>query len=138
MIRNAKALTEIRRSWNGVEALRRQLQRSAAISTVAGGMFPHALADAAHNLPFIHACAVLNEALIQLAREGRISCSGISLGDLVKAGAKRLRWKNLEVIRSGIRKRNAVAHRGKLLPRADCWTYVDAIERELRGWGIVT
>jgi hypothetical protein len=139
VIHDPKALAEIRRSWQGLEALRGQLQRSAFASVgVIGGTFPHKLADAAHNLPFIHAHGVLNDVLRQLAVEGVISCRSIFLGKLVGAARTKLAWRDLKLIRAGIRKRNAVAHKAKLLPRGECWKHVDAISREFKAWGIIS
>jgi hypothetical protein len=138
MIRDRKALTEIRRSWQGVEALRGQLQRSAFASVgLIGGVFPHKLSDAAHNLPFIHAHGILNDTLRQLAVEGTISCSSIFLGKLVSAAKRKLPWQDLNLIRAGVKKRNAVAHNGQLLSRRDCWKHVDATGQELKAWGVV-
>jgi len=138
MIRDPKALAEIRRSWEGVEALRGQLQRSAGASVgFIGGVFPHKLSDAAHNLPFIHAHAVLNDTLRQLAVEGAISCHSIFLGSLVVAAQKTLPWQDLKLIRVGVKRRNSVAHKAKLLSRGDCWKHIDAIRRELKAWGIL-
>jgi hypothetical protein len=139
VICDQKALAEIRRSWEGVEALRRRLRRSTFASIgIIGSTFPHRLADAADNLPFIHAHGVLNDTLRKLAVEGAISCSSIFLGQLVVAARKKLPWQDLKLIRAGINKRNSVAHKGVLLPRGECWKHVDAIGRELRAWGIVS
>ena len=75
MIRDAGVLSEIRRNWDGVELLRDRLKASAFASVAGkGGRFPFILADAAHNLPFIHACAILNDVLEQLRDEGHFKC----------------------------------------------------------------
>ena len=138
MIRDAKTLSELRKSWPGVEALRSRLQRSAFASVgVVGGTFPATLADAAHNLPFVHAYAVLNEALVQLADEGHFARKGILLGELIKRSRKVLPWQDFALIRTGVKHRNDVAHRGKLLGRGDCWTYIDAVKTELAAWGVL-
>jgi hypothetical protein len=139
MIRDPKALAEIRRSWKGVEALREQLQVSAFASVgFIGDVFPHKLSDAAQNLPFIHAHAVLNDTLRQLAVEGAISCRSIFLGKLLFAARKKFPWQNFGLIRAGVRKRNAVAHRGRLVARGECWKHIEAISQELRAWGILS
>lgn len=92
MIRDATALAEVRQSWGGVEALRSRLQVSAFASVgVLGGSFPFVLANAAHNLPFIHAYAVLNDVLEQRAAEGHFNCKSIFLGELLKKSEK-VRW----------------------------------------------
>lgn len=138
VIRDAKALSEVRQSWAGVEALRSRLQRTAFASFGAvGGTIPKALADAAHNLPFDHAYGVLNDTLVQLADEGHFARGGILLGELIKRSRKVLPWQDFELVRAGMKHRNAVAHRGKLLGRGDCWTYIDAVKTELSAWGVL-
>jgi hypothetical protein len=138
VIHDAIALAEVQQSWAGVEALRARPQRSAFASVgFLGGVFPFALANAAHNLPFIHAYAVLNDVLEQLAAEGHFSCKSIFLGELLKKSEKALAWRDFTFIAEGARRRNDVAHRGQLLERGDCWRYVDAVKAELSAWGIV-
>ena len=140
MIRDATVLAEIQQNWAGVEALRAKLQRSAfatfSMPTI-GGIFPFALADAAHNLPFIHAYAVLNDALKQLRDEGHFACNCFFLGALLKASQNVLAWRDFALISQGVTRRNEVAHRGQLLNRADCWKYVDAVKVELSALGII-
>ena len=138
MIRDPTALAEVEQEWAGVEALRTTLKVSAFASVGAiGGSFPFKLANAAHNLPFIHAYAVLNDALKILADEGRFSCKGIFLGELLKQSEKALPWQDFPSIKAGVSRRNDVAHHGILLDRSDCWKYIDVVKRELVAWGIV-
>lgn len=138
MIRDPTALAEVRQSWGGVEALRLRLQVSAFASVgVIGGSFPITLANAAHNLPFIHAYAVLNDVLKQLADEGHFSCKSIFLGELLKKSEKVLPWQDFALVSVGAACRNDVAHRGQLLDRGDCWKHVDAVKVELSAWGIL-
>ena len=138
MIRDSATLTHVQKSWTGVEALRERLKRSAFASAgVIGGTFPFALADAAHNLPFIHACSVLNDVLVQLAGEGHFDCKSRFLGALIKESETALPWQDFRLITAGVELRNDVAHRGQLLGRGDCWKYVDAIKLELSAWGIL-
>ena len=138
MIRDANALSEVRKGWAGVEALRARLQRSAfGALGVAGGEFPFALADAAHNLPFVHAYAVLNDVLLQLATEGHFACKSIFLGELLKMSRSVLPWQDFAVVSTGAARRNDVAHRGELLGRGDCWSFIDAIKTELSAWGVL-
>ncbi len=69
MIKDTAKLNEIQACLNGVEILRGKIQRSLFASVgILGGIFPFAAADAAHNLPFMHAITVLNEALRALAK----------------------------------------------------------------------
>jgi hypothetical protein len=102
-----------------------------------GGVFPFVLSNAAHNLPFIHAYAALNDVLEQLADEGHFNCKSIFLGELLKRSEQALRWEDFALVSAGAACRNDVAHRGQLLDRADCWKYVDAVKAELSAWAVL-
>jgi hypothetical protein len=138
VIRDPIVLPEIRRDWAGVEALRSTLNRSAAGSIIGfGGIFPFALANAAHNLPFIHAFAVLNDVLEQLADEGHFHCKSFFLGQLLQSSEQVLPWQNFAEMSAGAMRRNDVAHHGLLLERGECWKYIDAIKAELSAWAVL-
>jgi hypothetical protein len=138
MIKHATARAEVQLGWAVVEALRDSLQVSANASVgVIGGSFPFQLANAAHNLPFVHAFAVLNDVLEQLAKEGHFACKSIFLGALLQKSEKPLPWRDYALISAGVNRRNDVAHRGQLLERGECWKYIDAVKEELAGWGII-
>ncbi|MEX2214123.1 MAG: hypothetical protein WD768_08350 [Phycisphaeraceae bacterium] len=137
MIADTSALTEIRESWRGVEGLRDKLQRALLGSFAQGASFAIFAADAAHNLPFVHACAVLNDVLEQLKQEGHFQSKSIFLGALLSASRGKLAWKNLPLIDEAVARRNDVAHRAEVLPRADCWRFIDAIREELVSWSIL-
>ena len=120
MISDKSAADEVKKNWAGVEALRGKLKRSAFASTgVVGGVFPFALADAAHNLPFIHAYGVLNEVLGQLESEGHFTCKSHFLGALLKTSENAIPWQDFDAINAGLELRNKVAHAGLLLGRGE-------------------
>ena len=138
MIKDVDTLSEIKNDWNGVEALRKKLQVSAFASMgMLGGSFPFVLSNAAHNLPFIHALAVFNDTLEAMKNEGRFKCGTRNLGHLLKAAKHELDWVDYKLIKEAVSKRNGVAHRGELVPRGDCWKFIDAVKSELIAWGIV-
>lgn len=138
MIQDPTAAKEIQASWQGVRTLKDKTSAAITGSVAMGGTFTIFIADAAHNLPFLHACSVLNETLIQLRDEGHFKCQKFFLGALVKSSVKNLPWTNYPLIEEVVEKRNKVAHRGKILPRADCWRYIDAIENELLAWKVIS
>ena len=106
VIQDATALAEIQQNWAGVEALHERLQVSAFASVgIIAGTFPFTLANAAHNLPFIHAYAVLNDALKQIADEDVFKCKSIFLGELLKKSEKVLMWKDFALISVGVDRR---------------------------------
>jgi hypothetical protein len=114
VIRDATELAEVQANWAGLEALRSKLQRSAfaPVAGAIGGTYPFALANAAHNLPFIHAFAVLNDVLEQLAKEQQWPYQGRVLGRLLEDSEQALPWRGFGLIEAGAERRNDVAHRG--------------------------
>jgi len=141
VIKDLSTLSEIQSEWQGVENLRKRLKVDAMASFAMpplGGDYPFALGKAAQNLPFIHACSVLNEVLIALEAEGHFVCKSRFLGALVKSSKQVLPWINYSLIEKVVDERNGVAHRGELLEQEVCWKYVDAIRIELVNWRVVT
>ncbi len=137
MIKNAAILGEIQMQWAGVLALRDKIQRHLFAGAAVGGTYSHFAADCAHNLPFLHACSVLNEALLQMRNENVFECKSYFLGALVKAAEHQLTWVDFQAVVKMVDERNQLAHEGTLLPRGDCWRYLSVVESELRGWSII-
>ena len=102
-----------------------------------GAVFHLFAADEVNNLPFMDACAVLNDVLLQLSREGLFTCRSIFLEKLLAASKEKLPWNDFPLIQEGVERRNGVAHRGEILPRGDCWKYVDAIQAQFVAWSIL-
>jgi len=111
MIKDNNALQEIRQQWDGVVALRQKIHRNLFASVGFGGGFSHFTADCAHNLPFLHACSVLNEALLHVRDEAVFPCKSRTLGNLVEAAQEQIRWVNYSAITKMVEKRNDLAHR---------------------------
>ena len=141
MMKDSSALQEIRESWGGVVSLRNNMRTSIAAAATSGfglGACVVSIADAAHNLPFIHACSVLNDSLLQLCKEGHFKCKSIFLGALVKDSKNSLTWDNYSLISDVVvNARNGIAHKGTIIPRKDCWQYIEAIENQLKSWKIL-
>lgn len=138
MISDATVLTEVRESWQGVTKMRERIKVGLfAAPGLIGGTFPHYVADTAYNLPFVHACSVLNDLLEQLAKEGHFNCGSRFLGALVKASKASLTWHDYSLIAEIVDKRNGIAHEGDLVPRKECWRYIDEIEKQLQEWGVL-
>ena len=138
VISDSEVLAEVKDSWGGVSIMRERLTVGlfAAVGWM-GGVYPHFVADAAHNLPFVHACSVLNDVLRQLAKENHFNCQSQYLGLLIKAGKTSLTWHNYALIEEIVARRNGIAHRGEVVPRGDCWRYIDEIEKQLQNWGVL-
>jgi hypothetical protein len=142
MIANPQALEDLRASWTGVQLLRSKIQRALLGSFAMGSPFVLSIVDAAHNLPFLQACAVLNDVLARLRdegyfRSGRVGDGRTPLGTLVSDSERALSWVNYPLIDKIVVHRNDLAHRAVFVSRGDCWRYIDAIEAELVSWGIV-
>ncbi len=137
MIQDPAILKKIQQSWEGVVSLRKKYHAVVVSSFVFGGWPALHIADAVHNIPFIFACSVLTDVLEQLKNEGHFNCEKRTLGALVGCSKTKLPWLDYALIDELVEKRNDLAHRAELLPRDDCWKYIDAIESELKSWGIV-
>jgi hypothetical protein len=136
MITDKAELDEIRQSWNGVEALKNKVQRALG-SSAEGASFIIFIADSAHNLPLLHAYAVFNDVVEQLVKEGKFQCKSIFLRALLAAREKALSWKDFALIKEGVDRRNDIAHRSDVLPRAECWKYIEGIREQLAAWTIL-
>jgi hypothetical protein len=141
MIKDNSILTEIKMEWQGVEKLRDSLSLDAMVSfamPTLGGHYPFKLAKAAQNLPFIHACAVLNVVLETLSTEGQFASKSRFLGALVNASKTSLPWVDYSLIKKAVKERNDVAHNGYLVEKEECLNYIAAIRAELVNWAIIT
>jgi hypothetical protein len=143
MIADATILEEQRKSWNGVRVLYSKIH-VAWMASMVGSSAAIFIGDAVHNLPFLHACAVLNDVLEQLAKEQPFQdknsgtrYKGRELGRLIAASESVLSWENLPLIWEAVKRRNDLAHHADIVPRDGCKKYIDAIEAELVRWGIV-
>ena len=137
MITDVAALADIRQSWEGARMLRPRVQRGLVGVVGAGAGTSVLLADIAHNLPFLHACSVLNDTLEQLRDEGVFRSKKRTLGALVAASTGSLVWLDRTAIDRMVIDRNALAHDGAVLARATCWQYIALIEQQLGAWSVV-
>ena len=53
------------------------------------------------------------------------------------ASQKLLPWQNYDLVDNGRVARNDLAHEAKLSSKADCLRFINAIEAELKAWGII-
>jgi hypothetical protein len=49
-----------------------------------------------------------------------------------------LPWVAFDSVSEGRDERQKAAHGVKIVARADCWKYIDAIEQELVAWGVLS
>jgi hypothetical protein len=91
--------------------------------------------DFCHSIVLVHAYSVLQETLLQLRDEGRFPRGGRQLERLLDQSADHLPWLDIQKVREGKLRRDAVAHKRQTVPTAECWEYIRTIERELEAWG---
>jgi hypothetical protein len=91
--------------------------------------------DGAHTLLLFFAFAVLELAL-RTARQREIR-ERPDLNRRMKASKPLLPWQDYATVSQARKRRNAVAHRWQVIPRAETAKYINAIEDEFIAWGIV-
>jgi hypothetical protein len=133
MIRDAAEAQKIRDDWLVV----RKFCQSSHRQAMAGGVLINETPpDDYYNLALLLAYGVLGQTLGVLRDEGAFPFKGWMLGPLMLASKTALPWQDYAAVEAGKNKRNDLAHEGKVATKADCLAAVDAIERELRAWGV--
>ena len=104
-----------------------------------GGFINETPPEDFYNLPFLLAYAILDQVLDELLDQGAFQChmKRPLLGDKMFASRELIPWRDYDLVNTGRRARNELAHEAKLLPRDQCFAFIDAIEAELKGWGIL-
>lgn len=129
---------EIQEDWDGVRKFQSKIQAHLnASGGVIGGGATHQLRNISHNLTLLFAFSVLETVLKQLRDEGVFSEKSNGLKKLMYSSKKGLTWVDFKVADKARNERNKVAHQQETLERADCWKFIDAIEKELISWTIV-
>ena len=137
MINNAQAKRLIAQKWEAV----RKIERSLSIQPIVPGtgIVDMSAPIESYNLPFVLAYAVLDDVLSQLHDQGEFRCSSREpmLREKMCASRNILPWQDYGFVDLGRKDRNKLAHEAKLVPKPDCIAYVDAIETELKAWGVL-
>lgn len=138
MVRDPDMLKSLRQEWEAVRSAQGRVQLHLYAAVGGLSFFPHKLADISYSLVLLFACAVLKDVLIQLCNEGNFTSKRNQLGTLMHSSkAAAIPWVNFALVDRAREERNDVAHKQKILPRCECWKFIDAIENELVNWGIV-
>lgn len=137
MINDALQLQTIQEDWQGVRKLQSKIDVLLKASSAGGATAIARLADIPYNLPFLHACGVFNDVLLQLRDEGHFKSKQRTLGALVEESESVLEWLDFTSIEEIVSKRNEVAHDALILPRRDCGLYVDTLEFQLKAWKVI-
>ena len=134
MIRDQQAKSEIAQDWRAVRKLRNPVRTSVLPGF---GVIVEEPVHDFYNLPLVLAYAVLDQVLNELRDQSEFRSKNSKLGTKMFASRKALPWQDYGLVDNGREARNDLAHEAKLLSKADCLRYIDAIESELRAWNIV-
>lgn len=135
MIKNQSRKQEIKESWLGIRNLQKNLRR---LYVANGSLHMDTAPDETYNLPFVLAYSVIDNVLSELKDQGDIVCNSWMLGAKMEASRNTLPWKDYDLIWAGKEQRNQLAHDSILIDKAECVKYIDAVENELNGWGILS
>ena len=135
MIRDPQAKLEIAQDWSVVRKLCEGSHRQ--YQSENGSFINESRAEDSYNLPLVLVYCVLDTCLDELVAQGVFSCTTWKLGPKMKASRGALPWKDYDLVDTGRDRRNDLAHRAKLQPKAECLRYIQAVENELTVWGIL-
>ncbi len=137
MIVSTAASAVLSSEWTGVIRMCDRM-KLLVIATFAGGAITGtALRNVVYNLPLLLALDVLKQALVQARDEKLFACSRTQLGDLMESARDSLPWIDWKGLREGVRRRNEVAHDGKLVDSEQCIQDIASVEAQLVAWGVI-
>ena len=138
MIADTDELTKLQSEWAGVVHMLNRMKTLVTVTFATGGITGNALGNVVYNLPLLLAFDVLKQSLVQARNEGLIVDSRNQLGALMDSGQDALQWIDWDGLRGGVRRRNEVAHDGKLFDSQQCIQDIERVEAQLVAWGIIS
>ncbi|MCH7626649.1 MAG: hypothetical protein IIC83_12060 [Chloroflexi bacterium] len=136
MIKDGGRLIQLRREWNGVRDRQESFRKNVVFAFASGAMNTGNLAGPIYSLLLLYAFATLQNVLLEIRDQGTFS-SRAELGELFKGSRSILPWIDYDLVDEGRDMRNKIAHSNFILPPKESFHYIDAIEAELRAFGIV-
>ena len=137
MIVNLNSKVFLEAEWAGVVRMRERM-KFLVTATFAGGAFTApALANVIYNLPLLLAFDVLKQVLIQARDERQFTCSRNQLGSLMDSSKVALPWIDWDILRGGVKRRNEIAHDGKLFESTECLQDIANVEAQLIAWNVI-
>lgn len=135
-IHNTAVKSDIAQQWTALRTLCRASHRQSAIP---GGIINETPPEEIYNLPFVLAYAVLDQVLGELMDQGSSPKpkGRPQLGAKMAASKAVLQWTDYDLVAKGKDVRNDLAHEAKLVAKEDCFRFIDAIEGELKAWGVI-
>lgn len=138
MIVNTNSLTTLQAEWQGVVRMRERMDHLVISTFAFDPITSAAFGNILYNLPFLLACEVLKQVLLQVKEEGRFTGSQPQLGDLMDNARTAFPWIDWQCLREGAERRNEIAHDGKQLGDKQCLQDIGNIEAQLIAWGLIT
>jgi len=138
VIKDPTLLAKRQESWASMLVLRLTITTDTGLAFSMGHYFPHYADEAAHNLPLLIACGVLNEVLLDLRDQNEFPVGRDrreTLGVLMGYSRGALSWLNFVRIEQIKNARDDLAHHGVMLSRDDSFAAVDDIWCQLIAWG---
>ncbi len=123
---------DVKIAWSEVQNLRRRIDLMTKAAASGAGL---RLSDIANTVLVIQACHVLQKGLSELCKKRGLKPKSRKLGALIETASAHIT--DIDMINKCRERRNKIAHGNLTLPRAECWKYFDAIEKELDGWGLL-
>lgn len=137
MIVDPNSLATFQAEWQGVIQMRERM-RHLVVSTFAfDAKKSPAFGDLFYNLPFLLAFDVLKQVLLQAREEGLFTASRHRLSDLMDSAKGALSWVDWQHLHEAVKRRNEVAHNGKLFGDIQCLQDIADIEAQLVAWNII-
>lgn len=138
MLKNQAIKSAITRDWAVVKKFCSGSHRQALVP--GRGFINETPPEEFYNLPLFLAYAVLDEVLSEFLDQGTFVIPKKKkplLGDKMIASRPHLPWQNYDLVEAGKNARNDLAHEAKLLERSKCFSFIGAIESELKAWNIL-
>jgi hypothetical protein len=140
MISNAQARAEFSQQWATI-AFMKSHNRSRIIG--GGGLDNETAPDEFYNLPLVLAYCTLDNVLGRMNVERRFICKKkngncFQLSDKLKSAKNNIPWLDYEKIIEGKKARDDLAHKSTLHSKYKCISMINAVEDELKAWGIIS
>jgi hypothetical protein len=137
MIADATTIVSLQSEWLGVVKMRERMQHLVTATFAGAGFTAPALAKVVYNLPLLLAFDVLRQVLLAARDEKAFVCSSDQLGTLMDRSKSDIPWIDWDELRAGVRRRNEVAHDGKLFKSDQCIRDIANVENQLVAWVVI-
>ncbi len=137
MIVNLNAVQTLQSEWHDVVRMRDRIQNLVVSTFAFDAKKSPIFGDILYNLPFLLALDVLKQVLLLAREDGRFTGSRTQLDDLMDSAKTSLSWIDWQYLREGVKRRDEVAHHGKLFGDLQCLQYIAHIEAQLLAWRII-